>query len=147
MRQIANSLLWVGNSGDGANIRALFACSLKAVVDLALEEPPKVLPRELAYLRLPLIDGEGNPPWTIRAAISQTADLIRDRVPTLICCSMGMSRAPCIAAAALAYAQGGSGEDGLARVSDSGPADVAPGFWSEVLEVLKSMQPVGRVSV
>ncbi|MHC5540006.1 protein-tyrosine phosphatase family protein, partial [Singulisphaera rosea] len=94
MRPIPDSPLWLGHVGDVRDLAALLSRGILAVVDLALDEPPAKFPREVAYFRVPLIDGEGNPPWRLRMAISIVADLLRSNVPTLVYCGAGMSRTP-----------------------------------------------------
>jgi hypothetical protein len=141
MRRIEKSSLWIGNVRDAQDARGLFDHGIQAVVDLALEEPPTRLPRELTYCRFPLSDGAGNPPWLLHAAIDMTARLARARVTALVFCSMGMSRSPAIIAAALALTGDHKPDEYLAAVLASGPADVAPGLWHDVLDVLESIQP------
>jgi protein-tyrosine phosphatase len=140
MRRIEDSNLWVGTARDARDFRVLFDRGIRVVVDLALEETPASLPREIAYCRLPLMDGAGNPDWLLRTAIALTAGLIQARTTTLVACGMGMSRSPCIGAAALARACGGSPNEYLAALTASGPADIAPGLWSEILEVFDAMR-------
>src|SRR5258708_19880981 len=102
MRKIETYPLWIGHAGDGRDFRALFDVGIHAVVDLALEEAPAVLPREFIYLRVPLVDGAGNPAKMLMLAVHSLATLLRMHLPTLVVCGAGMSRAPSVAAAALA---------------------------------------------
>jgi protein-tyrosine phosphatase len=122
-------------------LAGLHAAGILAVVDLALNEPPTILTREMSYCRFPLIDGPGNPRWLVRAAVETTAALIRGGVATLIYCGAGMSRTPCIAGAALAMARGWPLSEGLAVVTGAGPADLSPGLWSEITSVLGPSAP------
>src|SRR5262245_57128532 len=98
--------LYLGNALDARDLRRLHELEIAAVIDLALEEPPAQLSRELVYCRFPLIDGGGNPAWLIRAAMETTLRLLNQSVPTLVACSGGMSRSPSIVAAVLSIAQG-----------------------------------------
>lgn len=132
MRPISVFSLWIGNVGDARDPRLLFSAGIRAVVDLALNEPPAVLPRELVYCRFPLIDGVGNPPWLLQTAIACVANFLRSDIPTLVYCGAGMNQSPCIAAAALARVRGGSPDEALTWVAKFGAVDVAPGFWAEV---------------
>jgi protein-tyrosine phosphatase len=144
MRRFGESNLWLGNSGDAKGFRALFDRGIEVVVDLAFEEMPSTPPRQVVYCRFPLLDGPGNPTWLLQMAIDLTSGFVRSRKPTLVCCSMGMSRSPCIAAAALARAFGGSPADYLKLLLASGPGDIAAGLWNEVLqafEALGQLQP------
>ena len=60
MYEVLPERLWIGNALDARNPRSLFDAGIAAVVDLAYEEEPAVLPRRMVYCRFPLIDGEGN---------------------------------------------------------------------------------------
>ena len=66
-----------------------------------MEEAPILFPRDVAYCRLPLVDGAGNTPALIESAIATTVSFIRGHVPALVACDGGMSRSPVIVAAAL----------------------------------------------
>lgn len=132
MRQVPGYPLWLQHAGDVRDLRAVLAAGIQAVVDLALNEPPATVTRELVYCRFPLVDGVGNPPWLVRATVETVAGLLRSSIPTLVFCSAGLSRSPCIAGAAVALARGCPPAEGLALVAQAGPADVAPGLWSEV---------------
>lgn len=61
MRRVVDTSLFIGHAGDLRDLRALHAAGIAAVVDLAANEPPATLTRDLAYCRLPLVDGPGNP--------------------------------------------------------------------------------------
>jgi protein-tyrosine phosphatase len=136
MRRVEPYALWLGHAGDLLDASTILEAGVRAVVDLALEEPPAVLPRDLAYCRFPLIDGDGNSAPMIRAAVETVACFLRSSTPTLVCCGAGMSRSPCIAGAAIALVQESSIDDALKLVSSSGPIDVSPGLWAEVRTVL-----------
>lgn len=84
MRPVLGYPLWIGTARDARDVRRILDAGIEGVVDLAVEEPPATLTRELTYLRFPLLDGSGNPPWLIRAAVTTLAVLVRERVPTLV---------------------------------------------------------------
>lgn len=139
MRQIHPHPLWIGHAGDGRDFRAIFEVGIEAVVYLAAEEPAVVIPRDLIACRFPLVDSEGNRPEVLSLAIRTVAELIRRKVPTLVCCGAGMSRSPAIVAAALALALGEPADDCLKQVVGEGlPADVSPGLWQGIVEALSS---------
>src|SRR5262245_5002867 len=125
MREIIPQQLWLGHALDCRDLRLLHATGIAAVVDLAYEEPPAQLSRDLIYCRFPLLDGSGNSPAILQAAVAITAQLIQDRVPTLVCCGAGMSRSPAIVATALARVRGTSLENELAQFIAGHPHDVA----------------------
>jgi protein-tyrosine phosphatase len=107
-------------------------------VQVAAEELPLSPPRDLMYYRFPLLDGSGNPPGVLRLAVETIAGLIRLRVPTLVCCGMGLSRSPAIAAAGLALALREPADEVLRRLADRHPVDVSPALWAEIRAVRPS---------
>ena len=136
MRQIAGRQLWLGHAGDLRDARAVLDAGIAAVVELADSEPHAVLPRDLIRCRFPLSDDGENPPWLVRLTIQSVAAILVARVPLLVCCSAGMSRSVCIAAAGLALAEAITIDEALKVVIGTGPADVSPGFYSRVVEAV-----------
>ena len=136
MREIPPYPLWLGHIGDVRDLRGVLAAGIVALVDLALNEPPTAVTRELVYCRFPLVDGSGNPTWLLRAAVETTAGLLRERVPTLVYCGAGMSRAPAVAAAAISLVSGDPPDSCLAAVVQSGSSDVSPALWREIRAIL-----------
>lgn len=132
VRQVSGYPLWLGHVGDVRDLRGVLAAGVLAVVDLAVNEPPATVTRELVYCRFPLIDGPGNAPWLLRAAVESVSTLLREGTPTLVYCGACMSRTPCIAGAAIARVRGCAPAEGLAVVLQSGAADISPGLWSEI---------------
>jgi protein-tyrosine phosphatase len=135
MREVIPKVLWIGNALEARDVPAVLAIGIAAVVDLAMEEAPILFPRDMTYCRFPLIDGAGNTPAMIQAAIDTTVCFIRGEVPTLVACDGGMSRSPAIVAAALADVEGTTLEQALLRVAALGPHDVSTTFWAEVQHV------------
>jgi hypothetical protein len=138
MTQIHPHSLWIGHAGEGRDISSLADAGIEALVNLAAEERFDFPPREFLSLRFPLIDGTGNRPAWLELAITTVASLIELRIPTIVACGAGMSRAPTIAAAALALAMHKSPEGCLQDVASQHPTDVSPGLWDEVKAVLDS---------
>jgi protein-tyrosine phosphatase len=132
MRRVEPFPLWLGNVGDLQSPDKLYDAQIRAVVDLAANEPFPHLPRDFIFIRVPLYDGAGNEPFLLRLAIQTVSRLLAEGVPTLVCCSNGLSRAPAISAGALAGIESLSIEDALRRVSIEGKHDVLPGLWGEV---------------
>jgi protein-tyrosine phosphatase len=128
--------MWLGHAGLLRGVRANVSADILVFVDLALEESPATLSRDRTYCRMPLIDGPGNPPWLLRAAVDLVAGLLRSNTPTLVCCGAGMSRSPCIAAAAIASVNGIAADEGLRAVLKGGPADISPGLWAEIRTIM-----------
>ena len=132
MNQIPPYPLWVGHAGDGRDCRRLHDQGIRAVVQLAVEEPPLQPPRELVYLRFPLRDGADNSDDLLKIAIGALASLVRQRVPTLVCCGAGMSRSPALAAVAVGLISGEPAEEVLKRILIGRPGDVSPGLWGQL---------------
>lgn len=134
MRQVSGYPLWVGTARDARDVRAVLDAGITAVVDLAVEEPPAGLTRELVYLRFPLTDGGGNSVWLLKAAAHTLAGLIRQAVPTLVSCGGGLSRSPAVAALGLCFATDQRAPDVLLRQVQAGAAsDVHPALWNDVV--------------
>jgi hypothetical protein len=138
MRHIPDYSLWLGHAGDARDRNELLRLGLGAVVDLAMEEPPAVPGHETVYCRLPLVDGTENPPWLLRAAIDLTALLLRQKVPTLVACSSGLSRAPAIAAAALVRLGRPDLPEALTHLSQFGQFDVSTGLLQDLVAVMET---------
>jgi hypothetical protein len=135
MREAIQNCLWLGNAMDARDVAAVLELRIVAVVDLAMEEPPIPFPRDVVYCRIPLVDGSGNRPEIIRAAVDLTASLIDSRVPTLVACGGGMSRSPIIVAAALAKVDGRSLEKALEDITAGVAHDVSTSLWAEIKAV------------
>jgi hypothetical protein len=133
MRQIDELSLWIGTARDARDIKNVLGQGIKTIVDLAIEETPIHTTRDLVYLRLPLLDGTGNPPWLLRVVLSTVEALILSRVPTLIACGAGMSRSPAVAAVVAARFVGIEPTDVLISLQNYGPIDVSPSLWQELL--------------
>jgi protein-tyrosine phosphatase len=123
VRQVGSYPLWVGTARDARDIQGVLAAGIHALVDLAAEEPPVSPTRDLVYARFPLVDGNGNEPKLLRATLGAVVSLIRQRIPTLIACGMGLSRAPAVAAVALGAVYGVAVADTLTMF---GHTDVLP---------------------
>jgi hypothetical protein len=134
MHRILELPLWFGNARDAADVRRVMDAGVEAVVQVAAEEPPLTLPRDLIYCRIPLLDGADNPPKLLELAIAVTAHLLQTRTPTLVCCSSGLSRSPALTAAALARCRPGEGdaEAWLAKIAAHHRLDVSPALWNEL---------------
>jgi hypothetical protein len=134
MRQIEGYPLWVGTARDARDIKGVLDAGVEAVVDLAVMDEPLVPPRELVYLRFPLLDGADNPPWRICGAINAVSGLVRLGVPTLVACDGGMSRSLVVASAAVWFQMPlkTTLDEVLAKLAATGPCDVQPRLWADV---------------
>jgi len=137
MRQLSPHPLWLGHVGSARDLRVVLDVGIAALVDLAAAEPPPPLTRDLVYCRFPLVDGPDNAPWLLRLAVDTTVALLRAGTPTLVFCGAGLSRSPAVAAAAVALVSGRPPDDCLADLAETGPHDVAPGFWQSLKDALR----------
>lgn len=141
MREVLANRLWIGNAHDIRPWQVDAEGRVEAIVDLAADEPIAQVPRDMVYVRLPLTDGEANPPGRVRLAIATVAGLLADDLGTLVCCSAGMSRSPAIAAAAIAIVERLEVDVVLNSRFSNVPHDFSPGFWQAVVQQVGSMKP------
>jgi hypothetical protein len=102
MHQIPPHNLWIGSTGDFHDWKRLYDLGIRAVVQLAYEEPALSLPHDFVACRFPLIDGEDNPPDVLWLAVTTLTHFLEQKFACLVCCQAGLSRSPAVAAAALA---------------------------------------------
>ncbi len=143
MRIIDQTRLFIGHAGDIRDLGALHAAGIEIVVDLAAEEPPAVLSRDLVYCRFPLLDGGDNPDWLLRLAVETVADAFRNNVPCLVGCSASLCRTPAIAVFGLARGLARRPEAILEHVAATGRVKIAPGLWLQLLQVCGQDRPPG----
>jgi protein-tyrosine phosphatase len=136
MLELQNNLLWVGNALEIRKPKPLFDAGIGAVVDVAYEEIPAQLPRQLIYCRFPINDGGGNDPAILKHIVQLVADFLATGIPTIVACSAGLSRSPAIAAASLARHLGESPVEVLKRISTLKPLDVSGPLWNDLMDVV-----------
>jgi protein-tyrosine phosphatase len=144
MHKVPEYPLWLGNEGDLQDIRQVFEQGVEVLVDLAAHEPPRHLPRETIYCHVPLIDGPDNPIWLVQLAVGTVLHLLRSNVPTLLYCGGGMSRSPCIAAAAISLIKGCTVPEALTHLSQSEAMDINPGLLAEVQRIFPAAKSAGN---
>ena len=144
MHEIHPNLLWVGHALDLREPRSLFDVGINAVVDVAYEEPPAQLPRQLIYCRFPLNDGGGNEPAVLLQTVQTLADLLVSRTRTIVACSAGMSRAPTLAAFALAAYLEQKPEDVITRIAEIKSLEIKGTLWNEVANVFPHVRRATR---
>ncbi|WP_149495300.1 protein-tyrosine phosphatase family protein [Roseiconus lacunae] len=135
MHEIHPDLLWIGHAFDIREPRSLFDAEIAAVVDVAFEEPPAALPRQLVYCRFPLNDGGGNNPAVLLQSIQTLVDLLNADVRTIVACSAGMSRSPTVAAFALAAYLSQQPDEVLTRIASIKTLEIKPALWKEVEQI------------
>jgi len=141
VRELIPKRLWIGNAADARSRENIFSNAVASVVDLAIDESPALTPRETIYFRAPLNDSSNNGAATIRLAVNTLATLLGEGIPTLVCCSAGMSRSPTIAAIAIAVAEQSPPNTILAKYFSDASHDVSPGLWNSAVEACKELLP------
>ncbi|MEO1524839.1 MAG: protein phosphatase [Planctomycetota bacterium] len=136
MLELIPKRTWIANAIEIRDARKLFDAGIEAVVDVAYEEPPASLPRQLIHCRYPLNDGGGNSAASIRAAVLGAAELMRNNLATIIACSAGKSRSPIVTAFALAALDGESPQTVLERIATQRPLQLNPLLWNDVVAAL-----------
>lgn len=139
MLEIHPNLLWIGHALDVREPRALFDAEITAVIDVAYEEPPAKIPRQLIYCRFPLNDGGGNDPNTLLQILRTATDLLRSNTRTIIACSAGMSRSPTIAAFTLAHHLSENPDHVIARIADIKSLELKPELWADTLTAFNNL--------
>ena len=132
IREIHPDHLFLGSAMDARDLRLIYDNRIAAVVDLAVNEPPAQLARDIIYCRFPILDGDGNPKAIIETAVRCVATLMENNFRTMVACSAGMSRSPAIAAAAIAVITKTDPDECLTTITAGGPHDVSPILWSRV---------------
>lgn len=140
MLDVFEGRLFVGNAFEARDLKRLYDRRIWAVVDVAAEESPAALGRDLIYLRVPLIDGAENESGQVALVLQCLVILIRQRTPTLVACSVGASRSPCLAAAALNVVYGRSTGEWLELFRAGKPLDVCPAFLASVEETAAQLK-------
>ncbi len=140
MHELHPNLLWLGHAFDVREPRPLFDAGISAVVDVAYEEAPATLPRQLIYLRFPLNDGGGNELSTLRLVVQTVVELMHSNIRTIVACSAGMSRSPTIAAFSLACYLGITPEAALERIAALKALEIKRQLWNDVSKVFCHVQ-------
>jgi protein-tyrosine phosphatase len=134
MRAVPGHSIWMGHAGDGRNLASIHEMGIRMLVDLAADEKPPAITRDLIFCRFPLVDASGNPPALLALAVSTVADGLKWQLPTLIFCSAGMSRTPAVLACAMARFQQKPPAECLSILLAGLPSDVSPGLWQELVQ-------------
>ena len=139
IRDVHHGLLSLGDAVSARDLKRIYDGGFAAVVDLAVNEPPAVLGRELIYCRFPLSDDGANDEAVLAAAILCVESLLARDVRTLVACSAGMSRSPVLAAAAVALRTGEPLAECLTRIAARAPVDVSPAFYASAERALAGL--------
>ena len=138
-RKAYGGTLYLADAMSARDLSLIYDHGIAAVVDLAENEPPAQLGRDIIYCRFPLADDDSNDDQVLSVAIDCVRQLLCRKIRTLIACSAGMSRSPTIAAAALSIHLDQPFESTLQRVLDNAPRDVSPLLLASVARVHEAM--------
>jgi len=140
MHEIHPNLLWLGNASDVREPIPLFEAGISAVVDLAAEESPALLPRQFIYCRFPLLDGSGNTASVLLNCIQTIVDFLDTKTRTLVACSAGMSRSPVITSFALAAFLGQSPDQVVKRIGTIRSLELKSDLWKDASNVFSQVR-------
>lgn len=132
IRSAYSDLLYIGDAFSARDLKLIYDHKLVAVVDLAADEAPATLGRDIIYCRFPLHDDGSNDDAMVSAAIECLHSLLRCSFRTLVACSAGMSRSPLVGAGAMSLLTGDSLQDCLRFITTDAPHDVSPSLLSTV---------------
>jgi protein-tyrosine phosphatase len=132
MNQISPHPLWIGTIGDLKDLRRLYDLGIRAVVQLAYEEPPLALPHDLIACRFPLLDGGDNDVEVLQLAVTTVTHLLEGKFATLVCCHAGRSRSPAIVGAALARITGDPFAVCVTHVATHRACDIHPALFAQL---------------
>ncbi|EAQ82226.1 dual specificity protein phosphatase family protein [Blastopirellula marina] len=135
MQELLPKQFWIANVVEARDLRRVHDLGVAAICDLAIEEPPIALTRDLIYCRIPILDGGENSSATLRLAVATVVRLLRDESPTLLFCSAGMSRSPAVAAIALAMVHAREPDEVLGELAERMPLQVSPHLWRDLQAV------------
>lgn len=140
MHEIHTDLLWIGHAFDVREPGPLFDAGITAVVDVAYEEAPARLPRQLIYCRFPLNDGGGNDESVLLQTIQTLVDLLNSGTRTIVACSAGMSRSPTVAAFGLAAHLSQEPDDVIARIAEIKSLELKGALWIDIANVFSQVR-------
>lgn len=139
MIEVETGSLWLGNASEARDLRGLFDAEIAAVVDVAWDEPPAQLPRELIYCRFRLVDSDGNSAAMLTVAVQTVVNLLSTGHRTLVACSAGMSRSPAVAAAALSIVRDKEPVRVLSQIGELRSLEVSPQLWGQLMAILPTV--------
>jgi hypothetical protein len=137
---LLDDYLQVDNRSNARDLKYIYDNEFAAVVDLALDEPPAQLGRDIMYFRVPIVDGAGNSRASIETAILCVSTLLKNSQKTMVACSHGMSRSPVIAAAGMSLFLNEDPDICLSAVSKQRRLDVSPDLWLLTKDILAELK-------
>jgi hypothetical protein len=110
--------IFIGNAEDArAAINSDFDATLNLAIDLDIQDNLDcVVVRRLKRHKVGLVDGPGNPPLRMVAALLLLHTIVESGVTVLVHCQAGMSRSVMVVAAYLDMVGASSLDDALAKI-------------------------------
>lgn len=139
IRKIQSKQLFIGDAITARDLKLVYDHGITAVLDLAVDERPAVLGRDIIYCRFPLSDDGSNDDAIISAAIMCLMSMVQRNFTTLVACSAGMSRSPLVVAAALSLLSNQTLAECLAQTIQDSPHDVSPTLYKSVSGVVTAL--------
>jgi hypothetical protein len=139
MHQLIPDKLWIGNVGDATEYRKLELNGIGAVVELAIDEPATLQPRERISLRIPLMDSGSTEDARVELAVRIIVDLMFKRIRTLVVCSNGMNRSVCVGVAVASVVLQDDPDTIMLRLAEKLPKDLSPSIWSSASHAARKL--------
>ena len=132
MHEVHQNSVWIGNAFDARDPEPLFQLGIRAVIDVAYEEKPAVLSRQLIYCRFPRLDGGGNDFQLLLQTLRSVLIFLESDTKLLVACSAGMSRSPSIAAFALGHYLLQDPETIVSQIASIRSLELKPMLWADL---------------
>lgn len=135
LRDVYRGQLFVGDAISARDLKQIYDHEIAAVLDLAANESPAVLGRDIIYCRFPISDDGSNDDALLSAVIEYSINLLEHNFRTLVACSAGMSRSPIIAASAMSIVRRVPLDETILAITANAPRDVSPSFFASVQKI------------
>ena len=139
MHQLVQNRLWIGNIGDATKYRTLELNGIGAVIELAVDEPATLQPRERISIRVPLMDSGSTEDSRVEMAVRIAVELVSKRIRTLIVCSNGMNRSLCVGVAVASVLQQTDPDSAMLQLAANLPKDLSPSIWASASQAARSL--------
>ena len=119
----------IGDRHEAQNLNLLFESQIDAVLNVAYDldishfnqVPPSHHKFQLEYQKVGMIDGSGNQPTTLIAAVYMLDELLERHQRVLVHCHAGVSRSSTVVATYLAHKDGMNFDEALEFVKSKRP--------------------------
>lgn len=142
MKQVYDGL-FLGDLNDADNANSYEDHDVENILNVASptaeSTPSDEIVDEYNYINVPLLDGGSNPDFLIQFVL-ETAKELHEEGPTLIYCSVGVSRSVAVAAAVMSLENGKRVRENINRIRKVHPAvNVEPELAEQVSRITSEL--------